>query len=309
MKAVRIHSYGTSEVLQLEEISIPDIAADEVLIKVVAASINPVDWKVRAGYLKLMNVHKLPLILGWDVAGIIEKTGSEVTNFKPGDQVYSRPALERNGSYTEFMTVKANEVAFKPTSITFEEAASIPLAGITAWESLVTTAAIQPGQKVLIHAASGGVGTLAVQIAKAKGCYVIGTTSAANIDLVKRLGADEVIDYKTQDFSQLLTDIDVVFDTIGGKTQDDSWKVLKKGGILVSITVRPKAQTAKEYNVRSGYVFIKPNVPVLNELTNLIDSGQLKPVIGATFSLDDIKKAHELSETGRAKGKIVIKVR
>lgn len=308
MKAFRIHEYGNVDLLKMDEVSIPEIEKDEVLIKVYATSVNPVDWKIREGYLKGMNLHKLPLTLGWDVAGIIEKTGDDVTEFKIADEVYSRPSIERDGTYAEYIVVKAKEVAFKPKSITFLESATIPLAGITAWEVLVTTANIQAGQRVLIHAASGGVGSLAVQIAKAKGCYVIGTTSEKNLDFVKSLGADEVIDYKNQDFSELLSDIDVVFDTVDGKTQNDSWKVLKEGGILVSVTNKPNADLAKEHKVRSAFVFIQPNVPVLNELTNLIDSGKLKPVVGSVFSFSETKKAQELSQSGRAIGKIAIKV-
>lgn len=308
MKAFRIHEYGNVDVLKMDEVSIPEIEKDEVLIKVYATSVNPVDWKIREGYLKGMNLHKLPLTLGWDVSGIIEKTGADVAEFKVGNEVYSRPSIERDGTYAEYIVVKAKEVAFKPKSITFLESATIPLAGITAWEVLVTTANIQEGQRVLIHAASGGVGSLAVQIAKAKGCYVIGTTSEKNLDFVKSLGADEVIDYKNQDFSEFLRDIDVVFDTVDGKTQNDSWKVLKEGGILVSVTNKPNADLAKEHKVRSAFVFIQPNVPVLNELTKLIDSGKLKPVVGSVFNFSDTKKAQDLSQSGRARGKIAIKV-
>ena len=308
MDAVRIHSYGNSDVLKMENISVPSIADDEVLIKIYATSVNPVDWKVREGYLQGMNLHKLPMTLGWDVSGVVEETGSKVKKFKIDDEVYSRPPLERDGSYAEYIAVKENEIAFKPKSITHEQAASIPLAGITAWEVLVNTAHIKKGQKVLIHAASGGVGTLAVQLAKANGCYVIGTTSTANVDFVKKLGADEVIDYKNQDFSTILKDIDVVFDTLGGEIQEKSWKVLKEDGILVSIAGQPNPESAKKYNARYGFVFIKPDAVVLAELAKLIDAGKIKPVVGNVFPLADIKKAHDLSQSGRAKGKIVIKV-
>jgi len=308
MKAVRIHEYGHADVLQIDEIPIPEIGEDEVLVKIYATSINPVDWKVREGYMQGRNVHKLPLILGWDFSGVVMKRGNEVHNLQIGDEVYSRPAFERNGTYAEFIAVKANEVALKPKSLTHNQAACIPLTGITAWESLITTANIQYGQRVLIHAASGGVGTLAVQLAKAKGAKVIGTTSAANFELVKALGANEVIDYRNQDFSELLTDVDVVFDTMGGDIMEKSWKVLKKGGILVSIAGDPSLETAAQYGVRGSSVFIGPNVAVLNELTALIDGGEIKPVISAVFSLDDIKEAHKYSETGHVNGKIVIEV-
>lgn len=308
MKAVRIHTYGGSDVLQLEDVAIPAIASDEVLVKIHASSINPLDWKVREGYLKDMNLHHLPLTLGWDFSGEIVKIGHSVSLFRVGDAVYCRPALENDGTYAEYIAVKASEVALKPVTISHLQAASIPLAGITAWETLITTAGIKPGQRVLIHAASGGVGSLAVQLAKAKGCYVIGTTSTTNVELVKSLGADEVIDYKTTDFTQAVSDVDVVLDTLGGKVQEESYKVLKKGGLLVSIAGYPNKETAEKYGVNVAFVFISPNAPVLKELRFLIDLGKIKPVIDRVFSLSEIKKAHEYSQTGRSRGKIVIDI-
>ena len=308
MKAVRIHSYGNNDVLEIEDIPIPDYADDDVLIQIHATSINPIDWKIREGYFKGMINHTLPLTLGWDVSGVVAKIGSNVKKFKIGDEVYTKPAIDRNGSYAEYIAVKENIVDFKPKSITHLEAASIPLAGQTAWTALVNTAEIQPGQKVLIHAASGGVGSLAVQIARGKGCHVIGTTSEKNIGFVLNLGAHEAIDYRNQNFSELLKDVDVVLDTIGGTTLDDSWKVLKPGGILVSIVGQPDPETAALYKVRSSAVFSQPDVPILEHLRNLIDTGNLKPVVGTVFTLDEIKQALELSQSGRARGKIVINI-
>jgi NADPH:quinone reductase-like Zn-dependent oxidoreductase len=308
MKAVRIHTYGNSDVLKIENITMPSISDDEILIKIHATSINPVDWKVREGHLQSMNIHTLPLTLGWDVSGVVEKTGGNVKQFKIGDEVYTRPALERDGSYAEHIVVKAKEVAFKPKSITHVEAASLPLAGITAWEVLINTAQIKAGQKILIHAASGGVGTLAIQLAKNTGCHVIGTTSTANIDLVKSLGADEVIDYKNQEFNAIVKDVDVVFDTLGGDIQERSWNILKEGGILISIVSPPNQESAKKYKAKAGFVFIKPDAHVLAELAKLIDGNKIKPVVGSVFALDEIKKAHDLSQSGRAKGKIAITV-
>lgn len=308
MKAVRIHVYGSSEVLNIENIPVPIIADNDVLIKIYATSVNPLDWKVREGLLQRMNPHKLPLTLGWDVSGVVEKTGSNATKFKVGDEVYTRPALERDGSYAEYIAVRENEVAFKPKSLTHESAAAVPLAGITAWEVLIKTAKIRKEQRVLIHCASGGVGTIAVQLAKARGCYVIGTTSTVNVDLVKSLGADEVINYKSQNFSAVVKDIDVVFDTLGGETQEKSWKVLKENGIMVSVVKQPNPDTAKKYKVRQGFVFIKPDAVILTELAKMIDDGKIKPVVGTVFTLDEIKKAHDLSQSGRAKGKIIIKI-
>jgi NADPH:quinone reductase-like Zn-dependent oxidoreductase len=309
MKAVRIHDYGSVDVLKIEDIPIPEITENDLLIKVYATSVNPVDWKVREGLVRWRNLHQLPLTLGLDVSGVVDKIGNKVQKFKIGDEVYSRPAIDRNGSYAEYIAVRESEVAFKPKSITHEEAASIPLVGLTVWESLVTTANIQAGQKVLIHAAAGGVGSMAVQIARIYGCYVIGTASENNIEFVKNLGAHEVIDYKNQDFSKLLKDIDVVFDTVGGETQENSWKVLKEGGMLMSIINKHADEIANQYKARSGYIFVQPNALILETFAHLIDTGKLKAVVGSVFSLDEIKQAQELSQSRRAKGKIVIKVR
>ena len=309
MKAVRIHEYGSVDVLKIEEVAVPEFAADEVLIKIFAASVNPIDWKVREGKLRFRNLHHLPLIPGWDVSGIVEKIGKAVKKFKVGDEVYSRPDVARDGGYAEYIAVKESFVALKPKTLNFEESASIPLVGLTAWEALVTNADIRSGQRVLIHAASGGVGSIAVQIAKSFDCYVIGTTSEKNLDLVKKLGADEVIDYRNQDFTKILKDIDVVLDTVGGQTQLDSLKVLREGGYIISIINPVNEEEAHKYNVRIGYIFVKSNGDTLSKLAQLIDSGKIKPVVGKIFSLDEIKQAHELSQSGRAVGKIVIKIR
>ncbi len=270
MKAVRIHKYGNSKVLAFEDVPMPSITAEDVLIRVVATSVNPVDWKIREGYLQDMIPHEMPLTLGWDVSGVIEAIGEDVTRFKVGDAVYSRPDIMRNGTYAEFVAVRESEVAHKPQTISHAEAASLPLAGITAWEVLISTAKICAGQRVLIHAGSGGVGTLAIQLAKSRGAYVVATTSEKNQVLVESLGADQVIDYQKQNFSETLQDIDVVFDTLGGDIQDASWTVLKPGGILVSIVSPPSEDKAKEFNVRSAFVFIQPSAYILEQYAKLI---------------------------------------
>ncbi|MGV8934480.1 MAG: NADP-dependent oxidoreductase [Gallionellaceae bacterium] len=308
MKAVRIHEYGNAGVLKFEEAPLPIIGATDVLVRVVAASVNPVDWKIRAGYLKEMIPYAMPLTLGWDVSGIVEAIGANVRRFKVGDAVFSRPDIKRNGTYAEFVAIRESELAFKPLTISHAESASIPLAGITAWEVLISTANVQAGQKVLIHAGSGGVGTLAIQLAKSRGAYVIATTSGKNSALVKSLGADEVIDYKTQKFSELVHDADVVFDTLGGEVQESSWSVLKRGGMLVSIVSPPSADKAKELGVKSAFVFIEPSAAILEQLSKLVDAGKLRPVIGAEFALKNLAQAHTLSESGRSVGKIVIHV-
>jgi len=308
MKAVRIHQYGNKDVLTYEDAPLPEITATDVLVRVVAASVNPVDWKIREGYLKEMIPYSLPLTLGWDVSGVIEAVGSDVTRFKVGDAVYSRPDIKRNGTYAEYVAIRAEEVAHKPKTISHVEAASLPLAGITAWEVLITAGQVKAQQRVLIHAGSGGVGSLAIQLAKSRGAYVIATTSGRNSALVKSLGADEVIDYKTQQFQAVVKDVDMVFDTLGGEVQEASWSVLKPGGILVSIVSPPSEEKAKTLGLRSAFVFIEPSASILTQLAVLVDTGSVRPVVGAEFALEDIAKAHAFSQTGRAVGKIVLYV-
>ena len=308
MKAVRIYAYGGQDQLTVEDAPVPQPGDNDVLVRVVATSVNPVDWKIREGYLKEMLPYRFPIILGWDVSGVVESVGKAVTQFKPGDAVYSRPDILRDGTYAEYISIDANEVAFKPATISHSSAASLPLAGITAWDVLIKAAGIKNGDRVLIHAASGGVGSLAVQLAKARGAYVIATTSAKNSALVKSLGADEIIDYRTQSFEKMVTDVDIVFDSLGGEIQQKSWQVLKPNGILVSIVNPPSAEQAAAHNARSAFVFIQPDAAVLKELTTLVDAGKIRPIIGAEFALADIAKAQALSESGRAVGKIVVHV-
>ena len=308
MKTVRIHEYGNADVLHFEEMPVPQIASDELLIKIHAASVNPVDWMVREGYMKDMHLHKLPLTLGQDFSGTVEKVGSSVKGFKVGDDVFGRPSIDKDGSYAEFIEVKANEVALMPKTITYDEAATLPVAGTTAWETLINRAKIKKGQRVLILGSSGGVGSLAVQIAKNKECYVIGTTSNVNLDFVKKLGADEVIDYKNQDFSQSLSNIDVVLDTVGGENQEKAFKVIKRGGFLISTVNRPNQELADQYGVRCENVSVGPNAHILNELRTLIEMGQIHPVIDKVFRLDDAKQAQNYSQSGKARGKIVLEI-
>jgi NADPH:quinone reductase-like Zn-dependent oxidoreductase len=308
MKAVRIHQYGGRDVLSLDEIPVPDIAPDEVLVRVVAASINPVDWKVRAGYLAQMIPHQLPLTLGWDVSGVVVASGSEVTQWQAGDAVYSRPDLARNGTYAEFVAIRANECARKPRTISHVEAASLPLAGITAWEAMMDTARVRAGQRVLVHAGSGGVGSLAIQLVKAAGATVIATASGRNRALVESLGVDQFVDYTTTKAADAVEPVDAVFDTIGGEVQEASWSLLKPGGIQVSIISPPDEAKAAAIGVRAGFVFIGPNAPVLDKLAAMVDGGSLRPIVGAEFALEDIAAAHALSESGRAVGKIVLYV-
>jgi NADPH:quinone reductase-like Zn-dependent oxidoreductase len=308
MKAARIHAYGASSEIRIEEAPLPALQADELLIRVVATSVNPVDWKIRKGYLKSFISYDMPLIMGWDVSGIVEKIGANVTRFKIGDAVYSRPDIARNGAYAEYIAVREAEVAAKPATISHVEAASLPLVSITAWESLFTTAGLTKGQRVLIHAGAGGVGSIAVQLAHRAGAHVTATASAGKAALVRSLGANEVIDYQAQDFSTVAKGMDVVFDTVGGEVQERSWSTLKAGGMLVSITDRPSEDRAKAEGKKAGFVFIGPNAAILKDIAGMVDLGQIRPLIAAEYGLNDAAKAQDFSETGRATGKIAIYV-
>lgn len=307
MKAVQINSFGDRTILELNDIDIPTPAANEVLIKVKSAAVNPVDWKIRQGYLQPMLNHTLPLTLGWDVSGEVAAIGDQVNRLKVGDAVYSRPDIRKNGSYAEYMTAVADEVAVKPSSFTWQEAAGVPLTALTAWQSLYELANLQAGEHVLIHAGSGAVGQFAIQLAKLRGAYVYTTTSSKNASLVQSLGADQAINYQQEDFSEL-KDIDVVFDTIGGETLANSWKTLKKGGRLVSIVEDPDEATATEHGVSAFFCFVQSNREQLDHLSELANAGQLKINIDSVFGLDEVAAAHERSETGRARGKIIINV-
>lgn len=308
MKAVRIHAYGGPEVLHHEDVPLPQLQPDDILIQVRAAAVNPVDWKIREGYLQGFLNHRLPLILGWDVSGEVVEVGSEATGFKVGDQVYARPDIERDGSYAEFIAVRASEAARKPAVLDHVRAAAVPLTALTAWQALVEAARLQAGQTVLVHAAAGGVGSLAVQLAKARGARVFATASAVNVGLVADLGADQFIDYTNTRFEEVVKDADVVLDTIGGDTQERSWQVLKPGGILVSIVSPPPEATAAAHGVRGAFVFIHPSGPQLSAVAQLIDDGRMKPIIHAVLPLSEARQAHAISQSGHARGKIVLRV-
>jgi len=306
MKAVLIYKYGGPEELKYEDAPMPVINPDDVLVKVIATSINPIDWKVRKG--QHGNDRTFPIILGWDVSGVIEKVGDEVKNYKVGDEVYARPDPSRNGTYAEYVAVRAKEIYFKPKSIDHIKSAAVPLAGLTAWQGIFEHGKLEAGQKILIHGASGGVGTFAIQFAKWMGAYIIGTASEKNSAFLKELGADEVIDYQKEHFEEKLKDIDVVFDTIGGETQIKSLAVLKPGGILVS-TVGIKDQEALKAKNIQDVQYMAQSIPAdLKQIAVLIDAGKIKPIISDIMPLTDIIKAHQLSEAGHTRGKIVITV-
>ncbi len=309
MKAVRIHQFGGVELLRYEDAPRPVPDAGKVLIHVHAAGVNPVDWKIREGRLQSRITHHLPLTLGWDVAGVIEQLGPGVTQFKAGDAVYARPDLARDGAYAEYIAVRASEIALKPQTLDFIHAAAVPLSALTAWQSLFDAGNLQLGQRILIHAGAGGVGHYAVQFARWKGAHVITTASARNANFVRSLGADEVIDYTATRFEDAVRDADMVFDTVGGEIQTRSWKVLKKGGILVSILTLTVPEEAEQRGWRSAYVFVQPNAAQLAQIAKLIDTGKVKPVVENVFPLHEAAKAHTLIQGAHTRGKIVLRVK
>ena len=309
MKAIRIHNYGALEVLKYEDAPRPQVsAAGEVLIRVYAAGVNPVDCAIRAGRVQEIFPVSFPWIPGWDLSGVVEELGPDVTKFDKGDEVFAIPDTTRNGAYAEYIVARESEVALKPKSLHHIRAAAVPVAAITAWNALFDTAQLQPGQRVLIHGGAGGVGHFAVQLAKRKGAHVIATASAKNHELVYELGADEVIDYQAQKFEDVARKIDIVLDPIGGDTQERSWKVLKKGGILVSIVQPPSEEKARSVGARGAMVQSKPDGAKLAEIAKLIDSGQLAPVINRILPLSEARRAQELSQSGHTRGKIVLRV-
>jgi NADPH:quinone reductase-like Zn-dependent oxidoreductase len=308
MKAIRIHNYGGPEVLKYEDAPRPEPQADEVLIRVHAAGVNRFDWEIRAGHLKDIFPVSFPLILGWDLSGVIEEVGSGAIRFKEGDEVFTMPDPTRNGAYAEYIVVRESEVALKPKSLHHIRAAAIPLAALTAWHALFDTAELQRGQRVLIHGGAGGVGRLAVQLAKWKGAHVIATASAKHHELLHKLGADEVIDYSTQRFENVARDVDVVLDPIGGETQERSLKVLRAGGILLSLVQPPSEEKAKSDGIRAAMLDGRPDGASLAEIANIIDSGKLAPVINRILPLSEARRAHELSQSSHTRGKIALRV-
>jgi NADPH:quinone reductase-like Zn-dependent oxidoreductase len=309
MKAIRIHTYGGPEVLKYEDAPRPQPQAGEVLVRVHAAAVNPIDWKVREGEMKDFWPHKFPLILGWDLSGVVEELGRGVSRFKIGDDVYGLPDPTRGGAYADYIVVRESELALKPDSLHHIRAGAVPLAALTAWQSLFDAGQLQPGQRVLIHAGSGGVGHFAVQLAKWKGAHVFATASTKNQDFLRKLGVDEPIDYTKQRFEDIARNIDIVLDTLGGETQERSWSVLKKGGILVSLVQPPSEEKAKELRVRATFVASHPNGEQLAEIAKIIDSGKLVPVIDRILPLSEVRRAHELSQAGHTHGKIVLRVK
>ena len=306
MKAIRIHQYGGPEVLAQVELQRPTPGPNEVLIKVHAASVNPFDWKARAGYVKEVFPLAFPVTLGSDISGTIEDVGPGAALFNRGDDVYVSLGLE-GGGYAEYAVAKESIVAAKPRTLDHVQAAAVPTAGITAWQALFEVAQVRAGQKVLIHGAAGGVGNFAVQFAKGKGAYVIGTASSRNQTFLRELGADKTVDYQSTRFEDVVDDADVVLDAIGGDTQERSFRALKKGGILVSIVQPPSQELAANYGVRALFYGAHPSSSDLTEIARLINSGKVKTVVETVLPLAEAGRAHELSQSGHARGKIVLK--
>jgi len=308
MKAIRIHSYGDLDTLRFEEAPMPQPGPADVRIRVHAAAVNPVDWKIREGYLSAMIPYPMPLTLGWDVSGVVEHVGSEVTHLAVGDAVFSRPDITRDGTYAEYAVMRAAEVAAKPETLSHNEAAAVPLAGLTAWQGLFDHGQLKKGERVLIHAGAGGVGSFAVQFAKWAGAHVIATGSAPSEALIRNLGADEFVDYRSQRFEEILDKVDVVLDTIGGDTQVRSIPLLKAGGRLISMVATPDAEALVDAKATGSLFMVQPSSEGLTQIAGLIDAGTVEVLIDSVFPLAEVRAAHEKSQTGRAKGKIVLEV-
>ena len=304
MKAIRIHRFGGPEVMQVDEVPIPEPRDDEVLLRVHAASVNPVDYKIREG--KFVGPDKLPLTLGRDLSGTVEKAGAGERDLRRGDALYAMLGHDR-GAFAEYVIVRKGEAARKPERLSHVEAASVPLAGLTAWQGLFDHGGLREGQRVLIHGGAGGVGHFAIQFAKAKGARVLTTVSRDDLDLVRELGAAEAIDYKAQRFETVARDVDMVFDLIGGETQERSWAVLKRGGILVSTLGPPPREKAEQQAVRAAGFMATPNAAELATIGRLIDDGKVRPFIAATFPFSEAAAAEEQLEHGHVRGKIVLR--
>lgn len=332
MRAMVIEKYGKVP-MRLAEMPTPEIDEYEVLAEIHAASINPIDFKIRDGKVKLLLKYNMPLILGNDFSGVVVKVGAKVTRYKVGDEIYARPRKSKIGTFAEYISVHEDDIALKPKNLTFEEAASIPLVGLTTYQAFSDILQLQKGQKILIQAGAGGVGTFAIQLAKLMGATVATTASEAGMNLVKSLGADKIINYKTQKFEEILKNYDAVFDTLGGEILEKSFNVVKNGGKIVSVSGLPNARFAKEYgsgffktllfsaasskltalekkhNVEYTFLFMEPSGEQLSIIANYIEAGNIKPVIDKVFSFDDAQKAMEYAESGRAKGKIILKLK
>ncbi|MFF2483830.1 NADP-dependent oxidoreductase [Paenibacillus sp. NPDC058071] len=333
MKAMVIEKYGKDSPLLMTERPMPEIGENDVLAEIHAASLNPIDFKVKEGKAKFLLKYEMPLVLGNDFSGVIVAVGTRVKGFKPGDEVYGRPRKGRIGTLAEYIAIHQDDIALKPRNLSFEEAASIPLVGLTTYQAFHDILNLQKGQKILIHAGAGGVGTFAIQLARLMGAYVATTASDRGYDLVKSLGADQIINYRKENFEELLTDYDVVYDTLGGEALKKSFQVLKPGGKIVSVSGLPNARfgkdsqlgwlkttllsivtrnlTALEKKTGTSYhfLFMKPSGAQLKIIKQFIEEGRIKPVIDKVFKFEEAPQALKYLEGGGAKGKVIVKIK
>lgn len=309
MRAIQIDAYGDASQLQLkEDAPIPLCGDEDLLVSLVAAGVNPVDWKMRSGAMAQMLNRPFPITLGWDGAGVVIAVGRKVTQFKAGDEVFFYAEFARGGCYAQFVAVAASQAARKPSSLSFATAAAMPTPCQAAWTALIEIAQLQAGQQVLIHGGAGAVGSAAIQLARWRGAHVSTTATAAGLDWVRSLGAQTVIDYREQKFQELVREMDVVLDTLGGATQEASWATLKRGGLLISTTEPPSQERAASLGLQARFVFTQGRGEVLQSLADLAGSGQLRVQIGQEFALADAALAHRLGESGKAKGKMVLHI-
>lgn len=332
MRAALLYRYGDNNGVRLADVPAPPIGDTDILVEVRAASVNPLDVKTRTGQVRVVLKYKLPIMLGNDLAGVVTQAGVQVRRFKVGDEIYARLDKSRIGSFAEFAAIRESDAALKPVNTTFEEAASLPLVALTAWQALVEIGRLQPGQRVLIHAGSGGVGTIAIQLARHLGATVLTTVGQRNFDLVKRLGADIAIDYRSTRFEDVARNCDVVLDSAGGETLVRSFACVKPGGVVVSIGTTPSAAFARQLGLnpllvfaiglmsrkvvaaakargaRFEYLFMRSDGDQLAQIAQLVEGGIIRPVVDKVFRLDQVREALAYSESGRATGKIVVKV-
>jgi len=308
MKAIVAHQYGGPEVLKYEDAPRPEPNDDQILVRIIAAGVNPVDGMILSGMFSKNQKLASPMIPGGDIAGVVEKTGSKITKLKKGDAIYAYLSLKNNGGYAEYAVANEKEAAVKPKSISFEEAAAVPIVALTAWQALIDSAKLSAGQSVLIHGGSGGVGTFAIQIAKARGAKVYATASTANQELLKQLGADVAIDYTMQKFEDAAKDVDVVLDSVGKDTLARSYGIVKKGGFIATLVSRLDQAELDKHGIRGESISVVPNADELSEIGKLIDAKKIKVLVSQTFPLTDAVKAQEQVATGHTRGKIVLKV-
>ena len=308
MKAIVIHEYGGPEVLKYEDVPRPEPKADQILIRVIAAGVNPVDGMIRSGMFAKDGNGAFPMVLGGDIAGVVERVGNKITKFKAGDPVFAYVSLDSGGGYAQYAVVPEGDAAPKPKSLTYVEAGAVPIVALTAWQALIDTAKLNAGQTVLIHGGSGGVGSFAIQIAKARGAKVVATASTANQDLLKQLGTDVAVDYTKQKFEDVAKDVDVVLDSVGKDTLTRSYGVVKKGGIIVSLVARPNQSDLEKHGIRGVALSVEPNSGELAQIGKLIDEKKIRVIVSQTFPLSEAKKAQEQVASGHTRGKIVLKL-